>query len=281
VINFNGKLIPKSEFKLDYNNRGFTYGDSIFDTSKFEHGEIQFLEDHYFRLMASMRMLRMKIPITFTQDFFKDEIIKTISKCCLTESARVKFTVFRNFGGYYTPKTDEISYLVEVNELNELVLTTPPNNTYLIDIFKDYHINSDLLSTIKTNNRIINVLSSIYTKENNLDNCLLINQNKHIVEANNANIFLIFENRIITPPISDGCIKGIMRKKVIESIHQTGLFILEEKSISPFDLQKADSLFLTNSIIGIQAITNFRKKEYNTYLVDMVKEGFDAFLDSK
>jgi len=276
MINFNGNFIPKAEFKIDFNNRAFSYGDSIFDTSKFAHGEIQFLEDHYFRLMASMRMLRMEIPLSFTQDFFKDEILKTISNCGFKETARIKFTIFRNSGGYYTPKTNKISYLIEVNELVKIV-----KNSYIVDLFKDYHVNTDLLSTLKTNNRIINVLSSIYANENELDNCLLINQNKHVVEANNANVFLIFGNKIVTPPVSDGCIKGVLRKKVIESIQQTGEFILEEKSISPFDLQKADSLFLTNSIIGIQAVTNYRKKEYNSYLVDMVKESFDTFVKTK
>jgi len=273
MLNFNGKLIAKAAFNLDYNNRGFTYGDAVFDTSKFISNEIQFLEDHYFRLMASMRMLRMEIPLSFSLSFFEEEIKKTIKASNLSDKARIKFTVFRNSGGLYTPETNKISYLIEANPLLQ-------NNkeTYTIDVFKDYKVNSDLLSTIKTNNRIINILSSIYAKENNLDSCILINENKKIVETNNANIFLIFGNKISTPPLSDGCIKGILRKKVIESIQNYGEFILEEKSISPFDLQKADSVFVTNSIIGIQTVTNYRKKEYNTYLVDMVKTGFNSYL---
>ena len=270
MINFNGKLTPKINFKLDYNNRGFAYGDSIFDTSKLINGKIQFLEDHYFRLMASMRMLRMEIPLSFTLDFFENEISKTLKSCKL-ENARVKFTVFRNQGGLYTPKNNNVSFLIEVDALNYNL-----KNKYTVDIFRDFLVNSDILSTLKTNNRIINVLSSIYAKENNLDNCLLINQNKYIVEANNANLFIIIKNKVITPPISDGCIKGIMRKKTIESIQKLGEFIFEEKSISAFDLQKADSLFLTNSIIGIQAVTNYRKKEYNTYLATLIKDGFNA-----
>jgi len=270
MLNFNGKILSETNFSLDFKNRGFTYGDSIFDTSKIVNNEVQFLEDHYFRLMASMRMLRMEIPMEFNLSFFEEEIKKTFRASNLDNNARVKFTVFRNSGGFYTPKTNTISYLIEVSELSIL-----NKENYTIDLFKDYYTNSDLLSTIKTNNRIINVVSSIYAKENNLDNCILINQNKQIVEAINANIFLIFGNRIITPPITDGCIKGIARKKVMESIEKAGEFILEEKSVSPFDLQKADSVFLTNSIIDIQTVTNYRKKEYNSYLVDMVKSSFN------
>ena len=270
MLNFNGKILSETNFSLDFKNRGFTYGDSIFDTSKIVNNEVQFLEDHYFRLMASMRMLRMEIPMEFNLSFFEEEIKKTFRASNLDNNARVKFTVFRNSVGLYTPETNTINYLIEISKLNVI-----NKENYTIDLFKDYYTNSDLLSTIKTNNRIINVVSSIYAKENNLDNCILINQNKQIVEAINANIFLIFGNRIITPPITDGCIKGIARKKVMESIEKAGEFILEEKSVSPFDLQKADSVFLTNSIIDIQTVTNYRKKEYNSYLVDMVKSSFN------
>jgi len=276
MLNNNGTIIKKEDFHLPFNNRGFSYGDSIFDTSKFVNNKILFLEDHYFRLMASMRMVRMEIPATFTLTFFEEEILKTIKASNYTNNARIKFTVFRNSGGFYTPETNSVSYLIEINELNN-------NNkeVYTIDLYKDYLINADLLSTIKTNNRMLNVVASIYAKENNLDNCILINQNKKVVEAINANVFLIFQNKIITPPITDGCIKGIMRNKVIESIEKYGEFIIEETSISPFDLQKADSVFLTNSIVDIQTVTNYRKKEYNTYLVEMVKKGFDYFIENQ
>lgn len=271
MLNFNGNLLEKETFKLEFNNRGFTYGDSIFDTSIFINDNIQFLEDHYFRLMASMRMLRMEIPMFLNLSFFKNEILKTIKASSLSIEARVKFTVFRKSGGLYLPSSNSVSFLIEVSELK-----TIDKQTYTIDIFKDYFVNTDLLSTIKTNNRILNVVASIYASENNLDSCILINQNKQVVETTNANIFLIFGNKIVTPPITDGCIKGIMRLKVIESIQKYKEFNLEESSISPFDLQKADSLFITNSVIGIQAVTNYRKKKYNSFLVDMVKTGFDA-----
>ena len=274
MLNFNGEIIAKSDFGLAFNNRGFSYGDAIFDTSLYIKDEIQFLEDHYFRLMASMRIVRMKIPIAFTKTFFQEEIQKVLSaNKIFKDTARVKFTIFRNTGGLYAPVTNEVSYLVEVSKSEYA-----HKEKYVIDIFKDYKINADLLSTVKTNNKILHIISSNYANENKLDNCILINNNKNIVEANNANIFLIFGNKIVTPPISDGCVKGIMRKKVMESIRKKGDFILEEKCLSPFDLQKADSVFITNSIIGIQAVTNYKRKAYNVYLVEMVRDGFKEML---
>lgn len=275
MLNFNGNIVAKSDFGLAYDNRGFSYGDAIFDTCLSVDNKVQFLEEHYFRLMASMRILRMEIPLSFTQLFFQEEIQKVIlANKTSTNIFRIKFTVFRDTGGFFTPITNRVSYLIEANESDYI-----HKETYTIDVFKDYRINADLLSTIKTNNRILNVVSSNYARENNVDNCVLINNNKNIVECNNANIFLIFENRVVTPKNSDGCIKGVMRKKVIESIKKRGDFIIEEKSLSPFDLQKADAVFITNSIIGIQTVTNYKKKEYNTYLVEMVKEGFEEMIE--
>ena len=186
MLNFNGKLIPRSELNINYQNRAFKYGDAVFDTLKYEKG-IQYIENHYFRLMSSMRLLRMKIPMKFTLQFYTDEIIKTIVKNNLQDKARVRVTVFRKDGGLYTPYSNEIDFIIETVELKCI-----SNKKYEIELFKDFPIQSGLLSTIKTNNRIINVLSSIFAKENSYDNCILLNEKKNIVEMSNANIFLVF-----------------------------------------------------------------------------------------
>ena len=69
-------------------------------------------------------------------------------------------------------------------------------------------------------------------------------------------------NVIKTPPISDGCLNGVTRKQLINIIGKLEDYTLEEASISPFELQKADELFITNVIVGIQSITKYRKKEF-------------------
>ncbi len=269
MINYNGSISSINEIKIPINNRAFSYGDALFETLKFNNSFIAFLEDHYFRLMASMRMLRMEIPMFFTLDFFESEIKKTIQANKL-ETARIRFQVFRKTGGLYTPTNNNINFLIEVTKLNYI-----PKETFELDLFKDYYISTDILSNLKTTSRNINVLGSIYAQENELDDAILINQNKHIVETTKANIFLVKENRIYTPALSDGCIKGIMRKKVIEKIKDLGMFYFEEISISPFELQKADAVFITNSIIGIQNVSKYRKKKYNLWIVENLKKELD------
>ncbi len=259
MLNFNGKLIEQSAFSLSAANRAFKYGDAIFETLKIKNSSIVFWEDHYFRLMASMRMLRMEIPMEFTLEFLEEEILKTVQASAFKDQARVRLSVFRKDGGKYTPLTNEVDYLVEVSEN-----TSSVKESYRIDLFKDFYNYSGLLSTIKTSNRMLNTLASIYKEENEFDNCILLNEKKGIVEAINANIFIVKGNEVKTPSLEEGCIKGIIRKKVIELLQKNEDYTIVETGISPFEMQKADEVFLTNAIIGIQPVTHYRKKEFAT-----------------
>ncbi|QNM86760.1 aminotransferase class IV [Polaribacter pectinis] len=259
MINFNGELLFAENVKLSSENRGFKYGDSIFETVKVINKKVVFWEDHYFRLMASMRMLRMKIPMEFTLEFLEKEILKTVAVQDQAASYRVRLNIYRKDGGLYTPKTNKIDYLLEVNETSYQI-----KKEYNIDLYKDFYNYSGLLSTIKTNNRMINTLASIFADENDLDNCILLNERKGVVEVTNGNIFIIKDNIIKTPALTEGCIKGIVRKKVIEIISKNDTYKVEETVISPFEIQKADEVFITNAIIGIQPVTNYKKKSFKT-----------------
>jgi branched-chain amino acid aminotransferase len=109
---------------------------------------------------------------------------------------------------------------------------------------------------------MLQIIGSIFANENGYENCLVLNDEKNVVEALQSNLFMKTGNTIVTPPISDGCLNGIMRKQVLEILKKMEGIEVKEISISPFDLQKADELFLTNVISGIQPITKYRKKEY-------------------
>ena len=261
MINFNGELLFKENIKLTTDNRGFKYGDGIFETIKVVHKKVIFWEDHYFRLMASMRMLRMKIPMEFTLEFLEKEILKTVAVLEDGANFRVRLNVFRKDGGLYTPKTNAINYLIEASESNYKT-----KETYEIDVFKDFYNYSGLLSTIKTNNRMLNTLASIYANENDLDNCILVNERKGVVEVANANIFIVKNNIVKTPALTEGCIKGVVRSKVIDILIKNKDFTIEETVISPFEIQKADEVFITNAIMGIQPVTKYKKKSFNTDL---------------
>lgn len=264
MINFNGNIVS-SETNLLQNNRAFLFGDAVFETLKVVDNKILFLEDHYFRLMSSMRIVRMEIPMNFTLEFIEDQILNlAIANNCQT-SARVRFTVYRNSGGYYLPETNEISYLINVKPL-ENKLYSFDNSKYEVDLFKDFYITKQLLSSIKSTNKMVNITGSIFANENGFDNCLLLNNSKNVVESLNGNIFMLINNKLITPPISEGCLNGVMRKQILELAKKIENLEITEEVVSPFDLQKADELFITNVIKGIQPITKYRKKTFETKL---------------
>lgn len=259
MVNFNGVLISSENIKLSLENRAFKYGDAIFETVKVLNKKVVFWEDHYFRLMASMRMLRMKIPIEFTLEFLEQEILKTVAVQQEANEYRIRLNIFRKDGGLYTPKTNKIDFTIEVKES-----TYQTKDFYSLDVYKDFYNYSGLLSTIKTNNRMVNTLASIFADENDLDNCILLNEKKGVVEVTNGNIFVVKGKVVKTPALTEGCIKGITRLKVLEILFKNKELTVEETSISPFEIQKADEVFITNAIIGVQPVTNYKKKTFTT-----------------
>jgi len=267
MINTNGQLVSKENSILKIENRGFKYGDAIFETMKVLESKIIFFEEHYFRLMASLRMLRMDASLNFTLEYVESEILKLVEANNLLDAARVRLTVFRKDGGLYTPLTNEIDFVIEVSELN-----TEIKQKYEVDLYKDFYVYSGLLSTIKTTNRSLNVIASIFAQENDFDTCILINEKKQIVEAIQGNLFIVIGNLFVTPPLTEGCVKGIIRGKIIYLLKKHQIFNIEERIISPFELKKADEVFITNSIIDIQSVTKYRKKEFDAKLSTQLSE---------
>ena len=270
MINLNGTITSHEAAKLSLKNRGLLYGDAVFETIKAVNGQLFFWEDHYFRLMASMRILWMAIPMHFSMEFLEDEIKKTIRAAAFDKQAvRIKLYVNRKEGGKYNPTNHDVDYFIELEATGNPFYTFN-EDPYRVELFKDHYIYANLLSTLKSNAKTVNVLGSIYATENGYQNCLLLNEKKMVVEALQGNLFLVKGTTIITPPTSDGCLRGIIRKQLIEIAKTLKEYTIEEKSISSFDLQKADELFITNVMIGIQPISNYRKKNYGTEVAKML-----------
>ena len=268
MINFNGNIVAQEDNILTQ-NRAFLYGDGVFETLKIVNNKILFLEDHYFRLMASMRVVRMEIPMNFTMEYFEQQVLSLANQENISSSARARITVFRKDGGLYLPKTNEVSFLIHATALES---TSYAINTgeYEVDLYKDFYVTKQLLSSIKTTNKMINVTGSIFAHENGLANCLLVNDTKNVVEGLQGNLFMLVGKKLITPPISEGCLNGIMRKQIVALAKKVEGIEVAEEIISPFDLQKADELFLTNVITGIQPITKYRKKEFTSNLAHLL-----------
>ncbi|MCR5862958.1 aminotransferase class IV [Flavobacterium sp. J372] len=270
MINYNGTLMAEAAIPL-HTNRAFLYGDSIFETMKVVDGKVLFLEDHYFRLMASMRIVRMEIPMHFTMEYMEEQVKLLLSSFESTSSYRIRLSIFRKPGGKYLPTDNNTEFIITAEALNS-ALYSFTDADYEVDLYKDFYVSKQLISTLKTTNKMVHITGSIYAHENGLQNCLLVNDEKNVVEALQGNVFMLMGSKLITPPVSDGCLNGVMRKQIIALAKKIDEVEVVESSISPFDLQKADEIFITNVIQGIQPVTKYRKKEYsNTFSIKLLQ----------
>ena len=269
-INVDGFLYKEDEPVFKISNRAFKYGDALFETIRIVNGEPQFLEDHFIRLKKGMQILKMPAGvISFSQ--LKDQIVKLIEKNHIKYGGRIRLTVFRSGEGLYAPENQGKSFAIEAfpiasNKycLNEKGLT--------IDVYNDLKIHRNFLSQIKTTNRIPQVLTGIYKTENNLDDCLVLNDQGRIAEALSSNIFLYKNNNLYTPSLEEGCMDGVMRKQVLKIANELSINVFEGMLNGSMLLQ-ADEMFLTNAISGIQWVVSYRQKRYfNTAAKEILEQ---------
>ena len=277
MLNFNGDIQNRTE-KI-FLNRAFLYGDSVFESIKVVKNKILFWEEHYLRLMSSMRILKIEIPNTFTPEYLEDQIKKTNFSISNLFSGRVRLTIFRDGGGFYTPKSNESCFVIKSFE-NDKIFFETEFKEYTVDIYKDYFIQSNLLSNLKTNNRLINVLGSIYAKNNGLENCILLNDQKLVAEFLNGNIFIVKENIVLTPPLGSGCLSGVMRNKIIESITGIPLIEVKEENFSAYEIISSQEIWVSNCISGIIPVSEYRNKQFGNSLARKVTDLFNNKISS-
>ncbi len=261
-IVYNGTFISETDTLSCIKNRAFLYGDSIFETIRVNNRNILFFEEHIERLVSGMTVLKYEIPEKFTifKSQLKNEILNLLNRNKIFKSSRVRITVFRKSGGLYTPETNEPEYIISASKLDtdKFILNT---NGLKIDIFPDIKKPINIFSPYKAANSLIYTLAGVYKNKLNLDDCLILNEENKIIESSSSNVFIVKEKKIYTPPITDGCINGIMRFQVITyaKIHNIQC---KEQSLTDADLLQADEIFLSNSIKGIQWVVAYKNKRY-------------------
>jgi len=258
MINFNGIITDQSD-QIKH-NRAFLYGDSVFETLRIIDNKIVFWEDHYFRLMSSMRIIRLNIPDDYTPDYLEENILKLHRLVSKNGHSKVRINVYRFSKGKYMPIENNVSFIISCDSIiNSKYLIN--SGDYIVDLFKDYYLDNQLISSIKTNNKIINVVASIYAKENGFNNCILLNNDKMVAEFINSNIFIIKNDEIFTPRLNSGCLNGVLRKNLLNILKKHS-FTTYEQDISTFDLTQSDEIFGTNVVQGLFSISKYRKKEF-------------------
>ncbi len=259
-LNFNGRVIPSGEPVLLSDNRAFRFGDSLFETIRIAHGRVLFLNDHISRLTRGMQYLQMNVPDSFTDSAFGDMIIDLAHRNQVTSDARIRLTVFRNTGGFYSPTNNEVSFLMEMETLDFSGFELNQKG-YVIDVFSDIKKMQHPISSLKTGNALVYIMAGLYKLKHQLDDCILLNDKGNIVESISSNVFAVKNGVLYTPPVTEGCLDGVMRKQIIR-IAQENRIAVYEIDILQNVLLSADELFLTNAIQGIRWIMSYKAKRY-------------------
>jgi len=258
-ICYNGQFFKKNDFSLKINNRGFQYGDSFFETIKCYKGVPFFFEEHYFRIAASFCILKMNTPPTFSMESLQSLIQELLIKNSLNNySARIRISFFRKAGGYYSPDYNDVNFIIESMTLNSHKYQI--NHPGLIaGLYKDNFLPKHTIGNIKSNNKIVNVLASIFARDMDYDDCVLINQDKCVVESISGNLFIVQNGTIKTTALEHGCVDGVLRKILLNNKN----LIIEECIISISDLFNADEVFFTNVISGVRWVSSINNNNYS------------------
>lgn len=281
-ICFDGRLLPSTEPVLLAGNRSYRYGDGLFETVKIRDGRMVLEVFHFERLFGGLSLLGYKVPKHFTTSQISDEILLLCQKNDCEKSARVRLSVSRGDGGLYdTGQT--MHYLVEAWPLTAGTF----NETGLaVDIFPGARKSCDHFSHLKSANFLPYVMAARFAHDQHLDDALVLNSYGRIADSTIANVFIIKDNTIITPPLSEGGVDGVMRRWIREQgtrhkeqgtrdesqgLQPTAHSLppeptlplpILERPLEITDLEQADEIFLTNAIQGIRWVRQFRDKTY-------------------
>lgn len=260
-LSFNGQLLEPGDLYLSPGNRAFRYGDGVFETIRIELGTILWLEHHFERLTKSARLLYLNPGTDWSQAHFEKDILSLYFQNHPDNgSARVRYSLFRDDGGLYTPMTNTASHLIESDPIDQPFFALNTKGIE-IDLYTDIRKAVNLLSPLKGISAVLYVLASIHKRAEGLGDCLILNQSGHIAEATSSNLFMIKNSRIYTPPLNEGCVDGIMRSIILEILKEQGLEPIE-KPIAPKELMGADELFLCNTIQGLRWVYRYRDKTF-------------------
>ncbi len=258
-VSLNGKLIPSEAPIFTVANRSFRYGDSLFETIKCAHGMPLFLEGHLQRLYSGMEFLNFDWSDQLLKSVINEEIIRLLVRNRHKDGARVRLTVYRADGGRYTPETNEINVLIESDsDANEFYLNKEGKTIAIFDeVFKPI----DAFNSMKSANALLFVKAGLAKKKHQVDEMIILNSKGLVCETISSNLFLVIHNRLITPPLTEGCLPGTMRQNILALAPNLGLEVLETPvGVNAFE--QAEEVFYSNAISGVSWVLGYEKKRY-------------------
>lgn len=256
----NDGFIPADQPLLTAHNRGFRYGDGLFESMRMVNGKLKFAEQHADRLKAGMKALKMEGANLLDEYFLKQKTAELCKKNKLKDNVRFRLSVYRDGEGLYTPATNKSGYVLEASPLTESTYELNKKGL-IVDVYDEITKSADKLANYKTCNSLVYVMAGLYKKQYNLDEVFILNHNGFLCESISSNVFVVYNKQIYTPALSEGCISGVMRG-VVMNIAKTNNIQIVEAQINPEVLKEAEEVFITNAIGGIRWVMGYGRKRY-------------------
>lgn len=259
-INFNGSIVPADQLIFKANNRGFRYGDGLFESMRYMKGKLKFPEMHIDRIQKGMKLLRFDNCSLIDTWFIREKVEELVRRNRTGADARIRLTVFRDSEGLYSPVSNKFGYVLEIQKLDESQYVLNKKGL-IIDVYDEIPKPVNALSNLKTCNAMIYVLAGIYKNHNALDEVLILNHHGFLCESMSSNVFVVYDRKLYTPALNEGCIAGVMRQVVMRLAKENDIELVEAQ-INPDILNEADEVFLTNAGKGIQWVMGYNNKRY-------------------
>lgn len=258
---FNGAFLSADVPFLGASSRLLRYGDGFFETFVLFEKKIPLLSLHFDRLADTAQALGMQLPDTFNQAFLLQLALQLAHLCHDTRNARFRLTISRDNGGFYVPISDQVQVLLEMQTLENEGFMLPKNGLRLGTYQQVCKLSSSPLSNLKTNNALCYILAARQAAAQGFDDVLLLNEHRHVIESTNSNLFAWYNGALYTPPLSEGCLNGVLRRRLLHIARQNGVPIYE-KPLLLDDIACCQALWLTNAVQGIRWVAEW---ETNTY----------------
>jgi branched-chain amino acid aminotransferase len=256
----NDEFILANQPVLSVSNRGFKYGDGLFESMRMCNGKLKFAEQHADRLKDGMKALKMDGGTLLDDYFLKHKTAELAKKNKYKGNARFRLSVYREGEGLYTPDTNKSSYVLESSPLTEGDYQLNKKGL-IIDVYDELTKQVNMLSNYKTSNALIYVMAGLYKKQRKLDDVFMLNQNGFLCESMSSNVFVVYGKQIYTPALTEGCVSGVMRSVVMDLAKSNDIDIIEAQ-LNPEVLKEAEEVFVSNAVSGIRWVMGYGRKRY-------------------
>lgn len=267
-ILFNDEFFAADEAVIKASNRGFKFGDGLFETMRMNNGKLQFAAQHADRLRAGMKALKMEGYSLMDEYFLRQKTTELLKKNKIHGNARFRLTIYRDGEGLYTPEHNKTGYLLEGLPLDDAHYELNKKGL-IIDVYDEITKPVNKISNYKTSNSLLYVMAGLFKKQHRLDEALILNQHGFLCESISSNVFVVYQKQIYTPALSEGCVAGVMRTIVLQLAKIYQLPIIEAQ-ISPEILKEAEEVFVTNASSGIRWVMGYGKKRYFNEVAKML-----------